>query len=149
MKSCSTLSFSYKICECKCDPSLNVIPAATTGLLIPHALPNIALLGTKQYWIFFYSHNVGRVIIIYNGSQSAAKITTSTELFVISLSTSLTPFLTCFNGNSCWISSHIFLVNLASATGSGFRCFYYIVFFFSSSLATSNKFTNYFFSILL
>ena len=143
------MSFNYKICECKWDPYLKVIPAATTGLFIPQALPKMALLGTKQYWMFFYSHNVGRVMIIYSGSQSAAKITTYTELLVISFRTSFTPFLTCFNGKSCWISSHIFLVNLGSATGSGFNFFYSIVFFFYYSFATSNKLTNYFFSILL
>jgi hypothetical protein len=49
IKSCSILSFSSNICECKCEPSLNVIPVATTGLLIPQALPKTALLGTKQY----------------------------------------------------------------------------------------------------
>ena len=28
--------------------------AATTGLLIPHALPRLALLDTKQYGTFLY-----------------------------------------------------------------------------------------------
>jgi len=41
--------------------------AHTTGLFIPHALPNTAFEGTKQYWIFFYSHKEGTVIIISKG----------------------------------------------------------------------------------
>jgi hypothetical protein len=121
--------------------------AATTGLLIPQALPKTAFDGTKQYWMFFYSHKDGNVITISRGSQSAAMMTTSTWLLVIYLSTSLTPFLTCFKGLSCWINSHIFLASLASANGSGlsifypmFLCSYYF------SCAASNRLINYCFS---
>jgi len=75
--SCYNLSFNYRIWLCKCEPYLNVIPAATTGRLIPHARPSTALLSTKQYGIFFYSHWAGRVITTSSGSQSAAKMTIS------------------------------------------------------------------------
>ncbi len=137
MKSCSILSLSSRICPWRWDPSLKVRHAATTGLLMPHALPKTALDGTKQYWMFFYSHKEGTVIMISRGSQSAAKITTSTWLFDIYLSTSLTPFLTCFKGLSCWINSHIFLESLGSASGSGLSIFYPMFFFsycFSSAI---------------
>ena len=52
------------------------------------------------------------------GSQSAARMTIYTSLLVIDLSTSLTPFRTCFKGSSCCNISSIFLVNLGSAMGS-------------------------------
>lgn len=123
IKSCSILSFSSNIWDVSCDPSLNIRPAAATGVLIPQALPSTALWGMKQYWTFFYSHSDGRVMITSGGSQSAARMTTSTEPLVISFRISLTPFLICFRWPSCWISSHIFLVSLASAKGSGLSCF--------------------------
>lgn len=150
MKSCSILSFSSRIWPFRWEPYLKVIQAATTGLLIPHALPSTAFEGTKQYWMFFYSQLVGNVIIISKGSQSAARIKTSTWLLVIYLRTSLTPFLICLRGRSCWTSSQIFLVSLASAKGSGLSSFYSIVVFsFGFSSEASNKLMNYCFSSLI
>lgn len=54
IKSCYILSFSSKICDVNWEPYLNVIPAAATGVFMPHARPNTALWGIKQYWTFFY-----------------------------------------------------------------------------------------------
>ena len=63
-KSCSILSFNSNICDFNVASAWKVIQAATTGLLIPQALPKLALLDTKQYGIFLYSHKLGIVIII-------------------------------------------------------------------------------------
>jgi hypothetical protein len=62
---------------------LAIIAAAATGVLIPQTLPRTALLATKQYCTFFSSQRGGNVIIIYRGSVSAAKMTTSTVPLVI------------------------------------------------------------------
>lgn len=51
------------------------------------------------------------------GSQSAAMITISSLLFINYLRTSLVPFLICLRGSSCWMSSHILRVSLASHRG--------------------------------
>lgn len=144
MRSCSILSFNSKICPERCEPSLKIIPAATTGRLMPHALPRTALLGTKQYCMFLYSQSDGRIISMSKGSQSAASITTYTALFVISFRTSLMPFLTWCKGSSCWRSSQIFLESFASAKGSALSCFSVGYFFGSDCYAASNMLMNYF-----
>jgi len=76
IKSCSILSFSSNICEVSCEPYFDKIPAAATGVFIPHALPRTDFSGTKQYCTFFSSQSGGKVIITSSGSQSAAKMTT-------------------------------------------------------------------------
>lgn len=141
------MSFSSNICEVSWDPYLNNNPAAATGVLIPQARPRTALCGIKQYCTFFSSQSGGNVMITSSGSQSAARMTTSTVPLVIYLSISLTPFLTCLSGPNCWISSHIFLVSLGSAKGSGFICLLYLLSFFliSSFSAASNMLINSFY----
>jgi hypothetical protein len=52
------------------------IAAATTGLLIPQALPRAFLLEMKQNGIYLYLHMEGNIMTISKGLQSAA-ITTN------------------------------------------------------------------------
>ena len=59
------------------------IAAATTGLLIPQALPRAFLLEMKQNGIYLYLHMEGNIMTISKGLQSAAITTNSISFFVI------------------------------------------------------------------